>query len=165
MTDTNALFQLGMDLDVPGTAHEDTQAAPNNVVAFNRDVEPADHFIVKNGVACAGTHLIIDLVDAQDLADIELIDQAMRECVTEAGATLLHIHLHPFTPEGVSGVSGVAVLAESHISIHTWPERGYAALDVFMCGDSQPEKCIDVLKRHFRPGQVKVSELLRGSDL
>lgn len=165
MTDTNALFQLGMDLDVPGTAHEDTQAAPNNVVAFNRDVEPADHFIVKNGVACAGTHLIIDLVDAQGLADIDLIDEAMRECVTEAGATLLHIHLHPFTPEGISGVSGVAVLAESHISIHTWPERGYAALDVFMCGDSQPEKCVDVLKKYFQPGEVKVSELLRGSNL
>lgn len=165
MTETNALFQLGMDLDAPGTAHEDTQDTTNNVVAFNRDAEPADHFIVKNGVACAGTHLIIDLVDAEGLADIDLIDAAMRECVTEAGATLLHIHLHPFTPEGVSGVSGVAVLAESHISIHTWPERGYAALDVFMCGDSQPEKCIDVLKKHFRPGEVKVSELLRGSDL
>ncbi len=165
MTETNALFQLGMDLDAPGTAHEDTQDTTNNVVAFNRDAEPADHFIVKNGVACAGTHLIIDLVDAEGLADIDLIDAAMRECVTAAGATLLHIHLHPFTPEGISGVSGVAVLAESHISIHTWPERGYAALDVFMCGDSQPEKCIDVLKKHFRPGEVKVSELLRGSNL
>ena len=165
MTETNALFQLWMDLDAPGTAHEDTLDTTNNVVAFNRDAEPADHFIVKNGVACAGTHLIIDLVDAEGLADIDLIDAAMRECVTEAGATLLHIHLHPFTPEGVSGVSGVAVLAESHISIHTWPERGYAALDVFMCGDSQPEKCIDVLKKYFRPGEVKVSELLRGSDL
>ncbi len=165
MTETNALFQLGMDLDAPGTAHEDTHGTTNNVVAFHRDAEPADHFIVKNGVACAGTHLIIDLVDAEGLADIDLIDEAMRECVTAAGATLLHIHLHPFTPEGVSGVSGVAVLAESHISIHTWPERGYAALDVFMCGDSEPEKCIDVLKKHFRPGEVKVSELLRGSNL
>lgn len=165
MTETNALFQLGMDLDIPGTAHEDTHSATNNVVAFNRDTEPADHFIVKNGVSCAGTHLIIDLVDAEGLADIDLIDAAMRECVAEAGATLLHIHLHPFSPEGVSGVSGVAVLAESHISIHTWPERGYAALDVFMCGDSKPEKCIDVLKKHFTPGDVKVSELLRGSNL
>ena len=165
MTETNALFQLGMDLDGPGTAHEDKTAATDNVVAFNREAEAADHFIVKNGVACAGTHLIIDLVDAEGLADIDLIDAAMRECVTEAGATLLHIHLHPFTPEGISGVSGVAVLAESPISMHTWPERGYAALDVFMCGDSQPEKCIDVLKKHFRPGEVKVSELLRGSNL
>ena len=55
-----------------------------------------------------------------------------------AGATLLHIHLHHFTPNG--GVSGVAVLAESHISIHSWPEYGYAALDVFMCGDGRSER-------------------------
>ena len=87
----------------------------------------------------------------------------MKRCVEIAGATLLHIHLHHFTPNG--GVSGVAVLSESHISIHTWPERGYAALDVFMCGDSEPEKCIDVLKKYFQPGEVKVSELLRGSNL
>ena len=54
-----------------------------------------------------------------------------RECIRAAGATLLHIHLHHFTPN--NGVSGVAVLAESHISVHTWPESGFAAFDVFMC--------------------------------
>jgi S-adenosylmethionine decarboxylase len=168
MTDNSALFQLGMDLEAPGTTREE-EFATDNVVPFNREEHeeqlPADHFIVKNGVACAGTHLIIDLVDADGLSDVDLIDAAMRECVEEAGATLLHIHLHPFAPEGVSGVSGVAVLAESHISIHTWPERRYAALDVFMCGDAQPEKCVEVLRRHFNAGEVRVNELLRGSDL
>ena len=74
--------------------------------------------------------------------------------------TPLHIHLHHFTPNG--GVSGVAVLAESHISIHSWPERGYAALDVFMCGDSEPERAIPVLERAFRPGRVVVDEHFRG---
>ena len=58
----------------------------------------------------------------------------------EAGATLLHIHLHTFTDGG--GISGVAVLAESHISVHTWPEKGYAAFDVFMCGDAEPRKAL-----------------------
>jgi S-adenosylmethionine decarboxylase len=171
MTDNSALFQLGMDLDVPGTTREEDYN--NNVVPFARNDHaagsdedlPADHFIVKDGVACAGTHLIIDLVDADGLADVDLIDAAMRECVSEAGATLLHIHLHPFTPEGVAGVSGVAVLAESHISIHTWPERRYAALDVFMCGDAKPEKCVEVLRRRFNAGEVRVNELLRGSNL
>lgn len=171
MTDNSALFQLGMDLDVPGTTREEEYN--NNVVPFARNDQaaesgedlPADHFIVKDGVACAGTHLIIDLVDADGLADVDLIDAAMRECVSEAGATLLHIHLHPFTPEGVAGVSGVAVLAESHISIHTWPERRYAALDVFMCGDAKPEKCVEVLRRRFNAGEVRVNELLRGSNL
>jgi S-adenosylmethionine decarboxylase len=156
-----------MDLEDPGTTHEEVFQT-GTVVPFPHDATadselPADHFIVKNGVACAGSHLIIDLEGAEGLSDIDLIDKAMRECVTEAGATLLHIHLHPFTPEGVSGVSGVAVLAESHISIHTWPERNFAALDVFMCGDAQPEKCIEVLKRHFRPSNVNVTELLRGA--
>ena len=84
----------------------------------------------------------------------------MRECVRTAGATLLHIHLHHFTPNG--GVSGVAVLAESHVSIHTWPERGYAALDIFMCGDARPELCVGVLRRAFRPREIRLTEHLRG---
>jgi S-adenosylmethionine decarboxylase len=60
------------------------------------------------------------------------------------------------------GVSGVAVLAESHISIHTWPERDYAALDIFMCGDTQPEKCIEVLREAFETDQIETTTLLRG---
>jgi S-adenosylmethionine decarboxylase len=70
------------------------------------------------------------------------------------------MHLHPFEPNG--GISGVAVLAESHISIHSWPERRYAALDVFMCGDAEPERCIDVMRKAFRPKRIAVQELLRG---
>jgi len=67
-------------------------------------------------------HLLIDLYRASRLSDIDHIERTLRECVEAAGATLLHIHLHHFEPNG--GVSGVAVLAESHISIHTWPENG-----------------------------------------
>jgi S-adenosylmethionine decarboxylase len=61
-------------------------------------------------------------------------------------------------------VSGVAVLAESHISIHTWPNEGYAALDVFMCGRANPDQCIPVLREAFNAGQVEVNELLRGQN-
>jgi S-adenosylmethionine decarboxylase len=86
--------------------------------------------------------------------------QAMRDIVTACGATLLHIHLHHFSPSG--GVSGVAVLAESHISVHTWPERDYAAFDVFMCGDAQPENAMPILKRAFLPHRLEVCEELRG---
>src|SRR5205085_29696 len=102
--------------------------------------EAKDHFIHRNGIVFAGTHLIIDLWGATKLDDLEVMEQAMRDCVTAAGATLLHIHLHHFTPNG--GISGVAVLAESHISVHTWPERGFAAFDVFMCGVAEPERCV-----------------------
>ena len=73
---------------------------------------------------------------------------------------LLHCHLHHFSPNG--GVSGVAVLAESHISIHTWPECEYAALDVFMCGDAKPHAAIEVLKRAFEPATVNLGEHKRG---
>ena len=73
--------------------------------------------------------------------------------------TLLHIHVHHFQP---NGVSGVAVLAESHISIHTWPDAGYAALDVFMCGSADPDACIPVLREAFSAKSVGVSEILRG---
>ncbi|MEI9888721.1 MAG: adenosylmethionine decarboxylase [Rhizomicrobium sp.] len=59
-------------------------------------------------------------------------------------------------------ISGVAVLAESHISVHTWPEKGYAAFDVFMCGDAQPRKAMEVFKRAFNPGRVVIGEHKRG---
>ena len=119
-----------------------------------------DHFIHREGKIFAGTHLIIDLWGATNLDNLEVMENALRESVEQAKATLLHIHLHHFTPNG--GISGVAVLAESHISVHSWPERNYAAFDVFMCGDSEPEKAIEVLKNAFKPSDVKVDTILRG---
>lgn len=121
-----------------------------------------DHFIRRDGVVFAGTHLILEVVDGEGLDDKERIEGALRDCVDECGATLLHIHLHRFSPQGVSGV---AVLAESHISVHTWPERGYGAFDVFMCGDAEPHRAIDVLRRSFNARELQVTELLRGAGL
>ena len=121
-----------------------------------------DHFVTKDGVTFAGDHLIIDLYDAQQLDDQAHIERTMRACVDASGATLLHIHLHPFEP---TGVSGVAVLAESHISVHTWPEAGFAAFDVFMCGDTRPEKCIDILADAFKAKNVEVTNLKRGDKV
>ncbi len=122
--------------------------------------EPVDHFITRDGVTFAGSHVIIDLWEAKGLDDKDRIEQAMRDAVDAAGATLLHIHLHTFTPNG--GISGVAVLAESHISVHTWPERGYAAFDVFMCGDAEPRKALKVLEAAFAPERVVVGIHKRG---
>ncbi|MBE1237651.1 adenosylmethionine decarboxylase [Phaeovibrio sulfidiphilus] len=122
--------------------------------------ERFDHFIHRDGLTFAGTHLILDLWDAEGLDNIALIESAMRSAVEECGATLLHIHLHHFSPNG--GVSGVAVLAESHISIHTWPECGYAALDIFMCGDARPLSAVPVFKRAFGAGRMVLSDQKRG---
>lgn len=160
-----SLAQLGTDLGHPGDAQEeDTTTKPATVwPTFSQqganDV-PHDHFVQRNGLVFAGTHLIIDLWGACRLDELEHMEQALREAVTAAKATLLHIHLHHFTPNG--GISGVAVLAESHISVHTWPERDFAAFDVFMCGDAEPERAISVLKAAFCPETVTVTEHLRG---
>jgi S-adenosylmethionine decarboxylase len=161
----NALLRSVKGLGVPGTARKEDRKSKLTVAtpapaAVAQD-ERQDHFAVRNGVRCAGVHLIIDLHGARRLDDIEHIEATLRQCVSAARATLLHIHLHHFQP---SGVSGVAVLAESHISIHTWPEAGYAALDVFMCGSANPDACIPVLREAFSAERVGVGELLRGQD-
>ena len=119
-----------------------------------------DHFVVRDGRCFAGIHLIIDLWGATRLDEADHVRAALIEATAVAGATLLHVHVHRFTPSG--GLSGVAVLAESHISIHTWPEHGYAAIDVFMCGQTEPHKSIDVLRRAFEAETIEVDELRRG---
>jgi len=165
----NALLRSGKGLGIPGTARKEDRksklklAAPAPVklhpTELRNDDDRADHFAVRNGVRCAGVHLIVDLHEAERLDDIGHIEATLRRCVEAARATLLHIHLHHFHP---NGVSGVAVLAESHISIHTWPEAGYAALDVFMCGSADPDQCIPVLREAFGAKRVGVNEILRG---
>lgn len=159
MARSNALFQSGMDLERgprPARTEDHSRACTAVADADGRK----DYFIERDGVRYAGIHLIIDLLGAQGLSDIAHVEATLKRCVEVAGASLLHIHLHHFTPHG--GVSGVAVLAESHISIHTWPERDYAALDIFMCGETEPHKAIEVLRQAFRPERVVVSEHLRG---
>jgi S-adenosylmethionine decarboxylase len=119
-----------------------------------------DYFVEKNGLKFAGTHLIVDLWGAHNLDDGATVERMLREATITCGATLLYVHVHRFSENG--GISGVAVLAESHISIHTWPERGYAAVDIFMCGGAEPHKAVAVLREAFRPSHVQVSEQKRG---
>ena len=157
----NALLRSAKGLGIPGTARKEEKKARLKVAAAAPAEDRPDHFAMRQGVRCAGVHLIVDLHGAKRLDDIEHIETTLRRCVEAAKATLLHIHLHHFQP---SGVSGVAVLAESHISIHTWPEVGYAALDVFMCGSADPDRCIPVLREAFSAKRVGVNELLRGKD-
>jgi S-adenosylmethionine decarboxylase len=153
----NALLRSGKGLAMPSTGRKNVSHVTVVKPAFIEGRE--GHFAVRNGVHCAGVHLIVDLHGAERLDDIELIEATLRRCVEAAQATLLHIHVHHFHP---NGVSGVAVLAESHISIHTWPDIGYAALDVFMCGKASPDACIPVLRKAFKAKRVEVNEILRG---
>ncbi len=121
-----------------------------------------DYFMCRDGEEFAGIHLLLDLVEAKNIDDKATIEKALRDSAEAAGATLLHIHLHQFTP---NGISGVAVLAESHISFHSWPDRGFAALDVFMCGNTHPHKAIQIIQDAFQPKEMSVIEKLRGLEI
>ena len=151
----NALAQLGMVSEHPS---ENQTTFANFVPAVGDDRK--DYFVEKDGMKYAGMHLLVDLWGATNLDDPQHIDRKLREAATRAGATILHSHFHHFTPNG--GVSGVIVLAESHISIHTWPEREFAAVDVFMCGACDPRDTLPVLREAFEPTRVDVDEQHRG---
>jgi len=125
--------------------------------------EAPDALMTRGGETFAGLHVLIDLYDARRLDDTAYMESVMRECVEVCGATLLHIHLHHFTPN--DGVSGVAVLAESHISVHTWPERNFASFDVFMCGQSVPEEAAEILKQRFSANAADISFVRRGRKI
>lgn len=139
-----------------GANAAELRASPMTQSQFDTD----DHMVSRDGMHFAGTHLILDMWDASNLSDADVVEAALRQAAEDAGATLLSVNLHRFTPNG--GITGVAVLAESHISIHTWPERAYAAVDVFMCGDAEPYKAIDILRGALKPKLMTLSEHRRG---
>jgi len=110
----------------------------------------------------AGIHLLADLggIEAALLADAGAIDALLRAAALAAGACILHSHFHRFGPG--QGVTGVLLLAESHISIHTWPEHGFAAADIFMCGAARPERALELIEAAFRPATRTVQTIARG---
>ncbi len=126
----------------------------------SQDNSDLSHFVHEHAISYAGRHLIIDLYGGRNLDKIEVVGATLREAVVAAGATLLNLDLHHFAEN--NGVSGVAVLAESHMSIHTWPEAGYAALDIFVCGDCDPYRVLPILKAAFQPEHIQINELKRG---
>jgi S-adenosylmethionine decarboxylase len=154
----HSLAQIGVNTEAEArNARAEVEVQTGSSVA---GAEQSDRFVERNGLRYAGTHLIIDMWDGEHFDDVGVIDLALRRAVQAAGATLLHLHLHEFTAGG--GISGVAVLAESHIAIHTWPERAYAAIDVFMCGSAEPHKVVPVLRHMFKAHRIAISEQMRG---
>jgi S-adenosylmethionine decarboxylase len=155
----NALSPLGMVSELP-SSNQMKSDAERAISDDTATVVQKDYFVEKDGVKFAGTHLLVDLWGASNLGDPDHIDRALREAAEAAGATILHGHFHHFSPNG--GVSGVLVLAESHISIHTWPERDFAAIDIFMCGECNPYHAIPALKAAFKPESINLGEQRRG---
>ncbi|AFY37510.1 S-adenosylmethionine decarboxylase proenzyme [[Leptolyngbya] sp. PCC 7376] len=108
-----------------------------------------------------GTHLVVDCwgSPADLLNDPEGIRQAMIAAIAAGEATLIDLCVHQFSPHGVTAT---ATLAESHIAIHTWPEYGYFAADLFFCGSGKPLEAMDFLRTALQATDYKMTELERG---
>lgn len=109
-----------------------------------------------------GIHLLIELCscNTQKIDNLDYLERIMTQAAEVAGATVLKTAFQDFNPQGVSGV---VVIAESHLTIHTWPEYGYAAVDIFTCGSRvNPWKAAGFLKQELEAGDMQVNELQRG---
>ncbi|MBW2624148.1 MAG: adenosylmethionine decarboxylase, partial [Deltaproteobacteria bacterium] len=109
-----------------------------------------------------GTHLIIELFecDGKIISDLKAVEELILEAVRISGATIIESFFHLFPP---NGVSGIVLVAESHFSIHTWPEYSYAAVDIFTCGDRvDSKKALSFLKQSLKSKNVSMMELERG---
>ena len=107
-----------------------------------------------------GRHFLIELWEADNLDKPEIGEEALVETVRASGGTLLDTRFVPF-PNG--GYSGVCIIAESHVTIHTWPEHNYAAVDMFTCGPKMDfDAGLEMLKKYFAPKSMQVAEVRRG---
>lgn len=109
-----------------------------------------------------GWHVLLDLHGARHLADAARIEAVLTGAAAAAGAQVIASHFHAFP--GRAGVTGMVLLAESHISIHTWPELGLAALDIFMCGACDVQAARRHVEAALQPTHVTLVEVLRGRD-
>jgi S-adenosylmethionine decarboxylase proenzyme len=119
--------------------------------SFNRD-----------GKIHLGQHVLAEFFecDPNILNNIDKVEKYMVDAALECGATIVQKCFHMFNPHGVSGV---VIISESHLAIHTWPELGYAAVDLFTCGDKcDPKVAYEFLKKKFNSGNAMFTELKRG---
>ncbi|MCY3544029.1 MAG: adenosylmethionine decarboxylase [Chloroflexi bacterium] len=110
-----------------------------------------------------GTHLLVELNDCNPslLDDMLLVQRVLLRAAEEAGATIVGEVFHKFSP---IGVTGIVCIAESHISIHTWPEHAYAAVDIFTCGeDFKPRKAANFIAECLQSRQCDITEVQRGA--
>jgi S-adenosylmethionine decarboxylase len=114
------------------------------------------------GLHALGRHLLLELhgCNAKLLNDIKRVEEILVSGARIAKATIVGTHFHQFSP---FGISGVVVIAESHLAVHTWPEHGYAAVDIFTCGETlRPEIAAQYFVEKFESRQPSLIELKRG---
>ena len=108
----------------------------------------------------AGLHLLAEFWYGKIIEDPKEIKRILIEAVKKANNTPLKVTIHKFQPQGITGI---VLLAESHIAIHTWPENNYVAIDIYTCGDkASPKKALEYLKKEFQPKKVEIKEIKRG---
>lgn len=117
---------------------------------------------IEQGFVQLGEHIVAEFLGCQHIDDYELLESVLRDAAKQAGATVINIVTHKFCPQGMSGL---VLLAESHISIHTWPEYGYVAVDTYTCGAHvNVQTIIDVLQAFFKPKKIRHILIDRGYD-
>jgi len=108
----------------------------------------------------AGIHLIAEFWGGKIIEDPKEIDKILILAAKKADNAPLEVTIHKFQPQGITGV---VLLAESHIAIHSWPEINYIAVDIFSCGEkATPYKAIDYLKKKFKPKKIEIQKITRG---
>lgn len=107
-------------------------------------------------------HIVLDLFGCPTdlLNDLEKIESILAKAAELAGATILKSAFHKFNPQGVTGI---IIVAESHLAIHTWPEKNYAAVDIFTCGRTNPKAACELIIKKFSPKDYQITELRRGA--
>lgn len=111
-----------------------------------------------------GVHVIADFYNASNLDNVSTINECITEAIKACGATEIKRESHKF-PGSSSGVTGVVILAESHISYHTWPEYGFAAIDIFTCGKANPLKAIPIFEKYFNTKGTIKDVMRRGTNV
>ena len=107
-----------------------------------------------------GRHIILEMWGCQNLDSVDTAERALREMVVALDVNLLDLRVYPFSP---IGVTGVAIVSESHIMIHTWPEHSYAAVDIFTCGEERDlDGAIEAIREHFTPERIQMMHIVRG---
>lgn len=108
----------------------------------------------------AGVHIVADFWFGKTIENPIVLRRILLQSAKEANSTPLKISIHAFSPQGITGI---ALLAESHIAIHSWPEIKYLAIDIFTCGENaKPLGALEFLKKSFCPKKVIVKRLKRG---
>jgi len=116
-------------------------------------------------IQALGTHILLELEHCPQplLLDKKRLESALVESAEQAGASVVESVFHQFNPHGLSGV---VVIAESHITAHTWPEYDYAAIDIFTCGDPDiAQRIQDEIKRRFSPATCSAKTIMRGPSV